>query len=75
MSVEMIEAASLGPAARNVERTTEYHHRRDVSRRERLSQAADVLCLVSFFALGHEAHVDFTALLERRLVRAYEEIC
>jgi len=36
-----------------------------------VSQAADVLCLLSLFPLSATARIGFTALLERRLRRAY----
>lgn len=35
-----------------------------------LEQAADVLCLLSFFPLSKTAQMSFFALLERRLQRA-----
>jgi hypothetical protein len=40
-----------------------------------MEQIADILCLLAFCPLSETARLGFTALLERRLRRAYGRAC
>jgi len=65
------EAASFGPAAGNVDQPQAYVNCGCVSRPNLLAQAAEVLCLLSFFSVSPPERAGFSALLERRIERAY----
>lgn len=62
--------AALG-AAHTTRRLEIYTMVSPTSRANVLDQAADVLCLLVFFPLSETARTAFTALLQRRLCRAY----
>jgi len=74
MSTRMKEAASLRPAARDVDLSRKYGRSIAASRANWLEQAADVLLLLAFWPASQTARVGFSALLDRRLRRAYEEV-
>jgi len=69
-AVEEVKAASLGPAAGNVDQHTEYKSLRPLSRGQLLEQAGSVLLLLQY-PLTSPERTGFTALLDRRLRRAY----
>jgi len=72
MIARMKEAASLAPAAENVDQQTRYSSPLTPSMAN-LAQAADVLCVLAFFRLSTTARAGFWALFSRRLEHAYEE--
>lgn len=74
-TVERRGAASLRPAAGNVDLLPNYNNICATSRANLLEQAADVLCALAFFPLGEMERPGFAALFERRLRRAYGGQC
>jgi len=63
--------AKTAGAAEQVSQAGVYHSRAECATENAVQQAAEVLLLLAFFPMSMTGRVGFTALLERRIKRAY----
>jgi len=68
------EGRALRAPAETIHRTRDYVNLGCMSRRKLLDEAAEVLCVLSFFPLSVTERASSFALLEQRLRLAYEGV-